>query len=196
MKKKYYYLGIIVLTVIFVTGISIVFAQSWQPPAGPPPGNNAQPPINTASDSQTKGGPLWANPLGSVGGLHVNGTVEFPGLIESLTNTRILTAINNPGFPDHGELRWREAGSWAGGGGGGTVAGYERVQGPSTSYGTPSVANCTAGKKVIGGGCGPGASGQPLGEFVGYGYPNSDTSYSCHNNYSDVRAWAICVSGL
>jgi hypothetical protein len=186
--KKYYYLSLIVLSVIFITGVSLVFAQSWQPPDGPPPGNNAEPPVNVSNLSQTKAGNLWAGHLLALGDLYADQSVVAPNTVQSTANTRILT-INQAS----GEFQWREAGSWTGGGGG-AIGGYEIITGPS---GNPSQANCTAGKKVIGGGCSWGAGGGQNDDSTGHGYPNTNSSYWCNNPLGlAVRAYAICVSGL
>jgi hypothetical protein len=194
--KKYYHLSIITLSVIFVTGISLALAQSWEAPEGPPPGNNTLPSINVGDLTQTKLGNLWAVHLLSDGDVYAHGSVVAPNTEMSNTNTRILTIAPPDDDSSPGEFRWREAGSWAGGTGGATVGGYERIQGLSTTHPTPSIAQCSIGKKIIGGGCGPG--GSPSDFNFGYGYPNTDDPdnhhYWCNNPAGDpVVAYAICI---
>jgi hypothetical protein len=187
--KKYYYLSIAVLSVIFITGISLVFAQSWVPPAGPPTGNNAVPSINVSDLTQTKAGNLWAAHLSAESDVYANQSILAPGTIESTDNTKILTIDSNAG----GQFEWREAGPWAAGGGN-EIGGYEIVIGNQGNSDTPSIAYCSPGKKILGGGC----SLEGWDPHYGYGFPEeSETSYSCTTSFGNtLRAYAICVSGI
>jgi hypothetical protein len=186
--KKYYYLSIATLSVIFITGVSLVFAQSWEAPTETPPGGNAAAPINTSDVSQTKDGFLWAEDLLTFGDVYTDQSILAPNIIESTDNTRILT-IN----PTDGEFEWREAGPWAAPGIS-APGGYEIVTGPTENAWVGSTASCSAGNKVIGGGC----ELVPSDEFtLGYGYPDTDQSYFCVNSIGNqIRAHAICMSGL
>jgi hypothetical protein len=185
--KKYYYLSIATLSVIFITGVSLVFAQSWEAPAGPPPGNNTSPAINVSDLTQTKAGNLWAAHLSAESDVYAGQSILAPNIIESTDNTRILT-IDSTG----GEFKWREAGPWAIEG---LIipGGYERIIAPP---GNPSIANCSPAKKVVGGGCWP-AGDNPDVIFYGTGFPNTETSYQCYNpELYDIVAYAICMSGI
>jgi hypothetical protein len=64
------------------------------------------------------------------------------------------------------------------------VMGYERVSNGGT--GTTFTATCSAGKKVMGGGC------QTDGTILA-SYPDSDTTFTCTTSASAATtAWAIC----
>jgi hypothetical protein len=185
--KKYYYLSIATLSVIFITGVSLVFAQSWEAPAGPPPVNNTSPAINVSDLTQTKAGNLWAANLLSEGDVYVNQSVVAPNTIETAVNTKILTFNSVSSW-----LEWREAGPWAAGNIGSVPGGYERIIAPP---GNPSIANCSPAKKVVGGGCGPEDDHNDFNS--GYGYPDTDQSYWCNNpDNIPVVAYAICMSGI
>jgi hypothetical protein len=192
--KKYYYLSIAVLSVIFITGISLVFAQSWEAPTQDPPFGNAVAPINTSDVSQTKEGILWAVDLFTSGTVYADQAIFAPNTIESTDNTKILT-IDSTG----GGFEWREAGPWAAGGGSSSFGNYERVEGPVALGSVGSIATCSPGNKVIGGGCEATWGGDPHLMF-GYNYPDTDTSFSCSNlgdgADADIQAFAICVSGI
>lgn len=91
---------IILLSLILGLGISYTFAQ-WSGPSGNPPNNNTPPPVNVGSVSQTKDGSFWANFVGSLTGLFVNGNVEVGGLIKIIGGSPdagdVLTSTDNQG---------------------------------------------------------------------------------------------------
>jgi hypothetical protein len=191
--KKHYYLGITILSVIFITGISLVFAQSWKAPAQPPPSGNASAPINTSDVSQTKEGNLWAEDLFTFGAVYADQDIFAVDTPESTTNLEILTISPFESFRP-GEFKRREAGPWASPF---PLSGYERVMGPEAPSDIGSTATCSEDKKVIGGGC-DFESIDGNKRYWGWGYPNTEGSFFCisQEEISTIRAYAICASGL
>lgn len=87
---------------------------------------------------------------------------------------------------DSGSVQYCNGSSWQTLGGGGGLIGYEIVQDSNTNFATVT---CSAGKKVLGGGCN--SFGVPLSVNA----PAGNNGWSCvANGSSGVTAYAICAN--